>query len=85
LASWDAGFVYALKGFIGAILGGLRSPVVAVLGGLGVGVAESLAAGYLSSGWKDAIVYGLLLAFLLIRGGVFLSGRAALTAGTVDR
>jgi branched-chain amino acid transport system permease protein len=85
LASWDAGFVYALKGFIGAILGGLRSPVIAVLGGLGVGVAESLAAGYLSSGWKDAIVYGLLLAFLLIRGGVFLSGRAALTAGTVDR
>jgi branched-chain amino acid transport system permease protein len=85
LASWDAGFVYALKGFIGAILGGLRSPVVAVLGGLGVGVSESLAAGYLSSGWKDAIVYGLLLAFLLIRGGVFLWGRAALTAGTVDR
>ena len=81
LASWDAGFVYALKGFIGAILGGLRSPVVAVMGGLGVGVAESLAAGYLSSGWKDAIVYGLLLAFLLIRGGVFLHGRAALTAG----
>lgn len=81
LASWDAGFVYALKGFIGAILGGLRSPVIAVLGGLGVGVAESLAAGYLSSGWKDAIVYGLLLAFLLIRGGVFLQGRAALMAG----
>ena len=81
LASWDAGFVYALKGFIGAILGGLRSPAVAVLGGLGVGVAESLAAGYLSSGWKDAIDYGLLLAFLLIRGGVFLQGRASLMAG----
>lgn len=85
LASWDAGFVYSLKGFVGAILGGLRSPVVAVLGGLGVGVAESLAAGYLSSGWKDAIVYALLLAFLLIRGGVFLSGRAGLVAGTADR
>jgi branched-subunit amino acid ABC-type transport system permease component len=85
LASWDAGFVYSLKGFIGAILGGLRSPVIAVVGGLGVGVAESLAAGYVSSGWKDAIVYGLLLAFLLIRGGVFLSGRAGLVAGTTDR
>ena len=85
LASWDAGFSYSLKGFIGAILGGLRSPVIAVLGGLGVGVAESLAAGYVSSGWKDAIVYGLLLAFLLIRGGVFLAGRAGLVAGTADR
>jgi branched-subunit amino acid ABC-type transport system permease component len=85
LASWDAGFVYSLKGFIGAILGGLRSPIIAVVGGLGVGIAESLAAGYVSSGWKDAIVYGLLLAFLLIRGGVFLSGRVGLVAGTSDR
>jgi branched-chain amino acid transport system permease protein len=85
LANWDAGFVYALKGFIGAIMGGLRSPTIAVVAGLGVGVAESLAAGYLSSGWKDAIVYGLLLAFLLVRGGVFVFGRAGLTAGTVDR
>ena len=53
LANWDAGFVYGLKGFIGAIMGGLRSPNIAVVAGLGVGVAESLAAGYLSSGWKD--------------------------------
>ena len=58
LANWDAGFLYGLKGFIGAIMGGLRSPTIAVVAGLGVGVAESLAAGYLSSGWKDAIVYG---------------------------
>lgn len=85
LASWDAGFIYSLKGFIGAILGGLRSPMIAVIGGLGVGVAESLAAGYISSGWKDAIVYALLLAFLLIRGGVFLKGRVGLVAGTTDR
>ena len=85
LANWDAGFLYGLKGFIGAIMGGLRSPTIAVVAGLGVGVAESLAAGYLSSGWKDAIVYGLLLAYLLVRGGVFVFGRAGLTAGTVDR
>jgi len=85
LANWDAGFQYGLKGFIGAIMGGLRSPTIAVVAGLGVGAAESLAAGYLSSGWKDAIVYGLLLAFLLVRGGVFVFGRAGLTAGTADR
>ena len=80
LASWDAGIAYGLKGFVGAILGSFRSPLVAVLGGLGIGVLESFAAGYVSSGYKDAIVYGVLLAYLLIRGGVFVFGRAALAS-----
>jgi len=84
LATWDAGVSYGLKGFIGAILGGMRNPVVAVLGGLGIGVVESLAAGYVSSGYKDAIVYGILIIYLLIRGGVFLFGRASLASGAGD-
>jgi branched-subunit amino acid ABC-type transport system permease component len=78
LANWDAGIAYGLKGFIGAILGNFRSPGIAVLGGLGIGVIESFAAGYFSSGYKDAIVYGVLLAYLLVRGGVFVFGRMAL-------
>ena len=78
LANWDAGIAYGLKGFVGAILGNFRSPLVAVLGGLGIGVLESFAAGYVSSGYKDAIVYGVLLGYLLVRGGVFVFGRAAL-------
>ncbi len=81
LANWDAGIAYSLKGFIGAILGGFRSPVVAVLGGLGIGALEALASGYISSGWQNAIVYAALLVYLLIRGGVFLAGRAALVRG----
>ena len=81
LASWDAGLTYSTKGFIGAILGGFRSPSIAVLGGLFIGVLESLGAGYVSSGWKDFIVYGVLLAWLLIQGGVFLRGRAGVAAG----
>jgi branched-chain amino acid transport system permease protein len=81
LASWDAGLTYSTKGFIGAILGGFRSPSIAVLGGLFIGVLESLSAGYVSSGWKDFIVYGSLLAWLLIQGGVFLRGRAGVAAG----
>ena len=80
LASWDAGIAYGLKGFVGAILGGFRSPLVAVLGGLGIGMLESFAAGYVSSGYKDAMVYGVLLAYLLVRGGVFVFGRAALAS-----
>jgi branched-subunit amino acid ABC-type transport system permease component len=78
LASWDAGISYSIKGFLGALLASYRSPSIAVLGGLGIGVVESMAAGYLSSGWKDFVVYGAMLAYLLVRGGVFLRGRASL-------
>ncbi len=81
-ANWDAGLAYGIKGFIGAILGGMRSPTIAVAGGLGIGVVESFAAGYISSGYKDAIVYGVLIAYLLVRGGVFLFGRRALVGGS---
>ena len=85
LANWDAGVAYGLKGFIGAILGDFRSPAVAVMGGLGIGVLESLSAGYVSSGWKDAIVYGVLIAYLLVRGGVFAFGRATLAGGSREQ
>jgi branched-subunit amino acid ABC-type transport system permease component len=82
LSSWDAGISYGLKGFLGAILGGFRSANTAVLGGLGIGLIESFGAGYISSGWKDFIVYGALLGYLLLRGGVFLRGRSSpATAG----
>jgi branched-chain amino acid transport system permease protein len=80
LASWDAGIAYSIKGFIGAILAGFRSPGRAVAGGIGIGLIEALSAGYVSSGWQDAIVYGVLLAYLLVQGGVFLRGRAAMAA-----
>jgi branched-chain amino acid transport system permease protein len=78
LANWDAGIAYGLKGFIGAIIGNFRSPGIAVLAGLGIGMLESFSAGYVSSGFKDAIVYGVLLGYLLLKGGVFVFGRSAL-------
>ena len=48
-----------------------------MLGGLGIGVVESLAAGYLSSAYKDVIAYAILLAYLMVWGGVFVSSRSA--------
>jgi branched-chain amino acid transport system permease protein len=84
LSSWDAGVSYGVKGFVGAIIGGFRSPMMAVAGGLGIGLIEAFGAGYISSGWKDFIVYGLLLAYLLIRGGVFRAGRAAFAAALAN-
>jgi branched-chain amino acid transport system permease protein len=84
LSTWDAGISYGIKGFVGAIIGGFRSPLLAVAGGIGIGLVEAFGAGYISSGWKDFIVYGVLLAYLLIRGGVFRFGRAAFAAALAN-
>lgn len=61
------GVALGLKGFTAAVIGGLDNPAGAVAGGLLIGVLETLAAGYLPSGYKDAIVYGLLIVVLLSR------------------
>src|SRR5512142_387538 len=61
-----------IKGFAGAVVGGLDSPVGVVAGGLIVGLVEAFAAGLLSSGYRDPVVFGLLLVMLLIRpSGLF--------------
>ncbi len=65
LTSYDVGATLALKGFTAAVLGGLGHPVGAVAGGLLLGLLESLGAGYLSSQYKDAIAFVLLLATLI--------------------
>jgi branched-chain amino acid transport system permease protein len=71
-ANYTSGLFFGLKGFSAAILGGLGSPLGAVLGGLLLGVIENVAAGYVSSGWKDAIALGILILVLLIKPtGIF--------------
>ncbi|MEM5788000.1 MAG: branched-chain amino acid ABC transporter permease [Syntrophobacteraceae bacterium] len=65
--SYDAGLMLGLKGFSAAILGGYGSVPGAVAGGLLLGVIESLGAGLISSAYKDAIAFLLLLAILFIR------------------
>lgn len=72
LTSWDVGVMLGLKGFAAAILGGLGSGVGAVVGGLVLGIAESLGAGYLSSAYKDAIAFVIILAVLFFMpNGIF--------------
>ena len=80
LANWFSGMDFALKGFMGAIIGNLRNPGRAVLGGLGVGVLEQFAAGYISSGTRNIVVFGALILFLMVQGGVFARGREDLIA-----
>lgn len=64
---FDAGSTVALKGFAGAILGGLGNPVAAVLGGLLLGVLESMSIAFLSSTYKDVVALVVLLAVLFVR------------------
>ncbi len=64
LTSYDVGTLLALKGFAAAMLGGMGHPIGAVAGGLIVGLMESFAAGYLSSSYKDAIAFLVILAVL---------------------
>lgn len=66
-AHYDNGIFLGIKGFAAAVLGGLGSPVGAVIGGLILGLTEALTAGYVSSIYKDAVSLVLLLAILLLR------------------
>ncbi|HLU82837.1 MAG TPA: branched-chain amino acid ABC transporter permease [Trueperaceae bacterium] len=64
---YDFGFMLGLKGFVGAIIGGLTNPAIAVLGALFVGVAEQFSAFYVSSAYKDVLVFLLIIPVLLMR------------------
>jgi len=79
LASWSIGIEFGLKGFIGALVAGFRSPPIAVAAGLAIGVAETLTAGYVSSGYRDIVVYSLLVLVLIATSGLLRRGRKPLT------
>jgi branched-chain amino acid transport system permease protein len=72
LTSYDVGVLLGLKGFAACILGGLGNPFGAVAGGVLLGVLESLSAGLISSGYKDAVAFVILLTLLFVRpSGLF--------------
>ena len=75
--SWDIGVMLGLKGFAAAILGGLGSGPGAVLGGVLLGIIEAMGAGYVSSAYKDAIAFVVILAVLFFLPGGLLGRRSA--------
>jgi branched-chain amino acid transport system permease protein len=73
--SYDTGIMLGLKGFAAAMLGGLGSFGGAVLGGLLLGLLEGLGAGFVSSAYKDAIAFVVILAVLFLMPGGLLGAR----------
>ncbi|MCD2493225.1 branched-chain amino acid ABC transporter permease [Lacrimispora sp. NSJ-141] len=65
-------FIVGMKTFAAAVLGGVGSLPGAVLGGLIVGLAESIGASYISAGYRDAIAFAILIIVLLVKpSGIF--------------
>ena len=79
LTSYDVGTLLALKGFAAAMLGGIGSAFGAVIGGLLLGMFEAFSAGYISSQYKDAV------AFLVILAVLFAMPQGVLGRGKVER
>lgn len=68
----QVGSAFTLKAFVITVLGGMGSIVGATLGGVLIGVAESIGGVYFGSGWKEVVVFVLFLLVLLFKpSGLF--------------
>jgi branched-chain amino acid transport system permease protein len=70
------GFFAGLKAFTAAVVGGIGSIVGAMVGGVLVGIIESFAIGYVGGQWSDIVVFGILIAFMLLRPTGLFGARA---------
>ncbi|HHU50665.1 MAG TPA: branched-chain amino acid ABC transporter permease [Firmicutes bacterium] len=61
------GIMPGLKAFVAAVVGGIGSIPGAMLGGMLMGLVETLTTGFISSTWRDAIAFGLLIVILLFK------------------
>jgi branched-chain amino acid transport system permease protein len=61
------GILPGLKAFVAAVLGGIGNLPGAALGGIIIGVTETLVAGYISSTYRDAIAFAVLILILLVK------------------
>ncbi|WP_180900018.1 branched-chain amino acid ABC transporter permease [Martelella soudanensis] len=66
LVSYDVGVALALKGFAAAMLGGMGNPKGALVGGIALGLMEALTAGYISSQYKEAVAFVVILCVLFV-------------------
>jgi branched-chain amino acid transport system permease protein len=66
-ATWiGMGFLGTMKAWIACVIGGIGSLKGAFIGGLMLGVSEALISGFISSAYRDAIAYGLVMILLVV-------------------
>ena len=70
------GAMAALKGFAAAVLGGFGSVPGAIVGGVVLGLAENLSATFISSTYRDAVAFVILVVVLIFRPNGILGKRA---------
>lgn len=75
--NFSMGWMFGLKAFTAAILGGIGNIPGAMVGGLLLGVIEALGAAYISIAWKDAIAFCVLILILIVRPTGLLGERVA--------
>jgi len=72
LVNYSIGYIAGIKAFTAAVLGGIGSIQGAMAGGILLGIAESLGSAYISSEYKDAYAFILLIVILIVRpAGLF--------------
>ncbi|MBI4685606.1 MAG: branched-chain amino acid ABC transporter permease [Nitrospirae bacterium] len=72
LVNYSIGYIAGIKAFTAAVLGGIGSIPGAMFGGIFLGLFESLSSGYISSEYKDAYAFVILIIILLIKpAGLF--------------
>ncbi len=64
--SADMGVLVGIKAFIAAVIGGFGSIPGAIIGGLLLGLVEIFAGAYISSAWKDAVAFVILIVILFV-------------------
>ena len=63
----DIGFALFIKGFAAAVLGGLNSMGGALLGGLIIGIVESLAGGYIATSFLEVSAFVVIMITLIVK------------------
>jgi branched-chain amino acid transport system permease protein len=72
LVNYSIGYIAGIKAFTAAVLGGIGSIPGAMFGGIFLGFVESIGASYISSEYKDAYAFAVLIVILLIKpSGIF--------------
>jgi branched-chain amino acid transport system permease protein len=64
---YNMGYIFGIKAFTAAVVGGIGSIPGAMLGGLLLGLLEAVGTQFLGSSWKDVFAFGLLIIILILR------------------